>query len=198
MKKYSHLVISSIAILIIATATLLMVFLTPEPKKLVTHDTQESYSFGGDFVLTDQDGNKFDSKDYHDKILLVYFGFSSCPDICYISLHKIDSIIDKYNNNRLQAIFITIDPKKDTPSVLKSYLSQINPKIIGLTGTEQEVNHVANLFKVSHINTLDPSSQQQTINHSSLSYILQKGKLVKFFSDDEKVGDIVREMKNMK
>eukprot|EP00116_Pleurobrachia_bachei_P008318 sb/3468580/ len=101
---------------------------------------------GGPFVLVDTEGNKVSDKDFLGKWLLIYFGFTFCPDICPEELDKITetvNIIDNLPNApKIQPIFISVDPKRDTPDLIKTYLEDFHPRFIGLTGS---VN-----YRVSH------------------------------------------------
>ncbi|CAF3764762.1 unnamed protein product [Rotaria magnacalcarata] len=113
----------------------------------------ENVPIGGKFDLIDQDGNKFNSKQMNGHLSLVYFGFTYCPDICPTTLNKLSNVIstlEKYKID-IMPIFITIDPKRDTSLLLKEYLGHFYPKFIGLTGSEEDLKYVADLYKVISI-----------------------------------------------
>ncbi|MGC0371787.1 MAG: hypothetical protein DGJ47_000487 [Rickettsiaceae bacterium] len=141
---------------------------------------------GGEFELTDQDGNKFTSEQMKGKISLVYFGFTFCPDICPTSLHKLNKVITtlgKYNIEILP-IFITVDPSRDKSSMLKEYLAHFNAKMIGLSGTEAEIKRVADLYKVYYAvaDSHDKNDDKYMLDHSSFVYLMGRdGKYVKHF-----------------
>jgi protein SCO1/2 len=196
MKKTSPIIITSIALIIIVSTIIFIIYASPEPKKLVNRESQASYNFGGDFILTDQDGKKFNSAKYHDKLQLIYFGFTYCPDVCPAELIKIVDILGRLDNNPLiQTLFITIDPKRDTVYHLKEYLSLYNDEIIGLTGEENQVKPVADLFKVYF--SFSKENDRDVINHSSLTYLMHKGKVVKYFAESEGAEYIAAEIKNV-
>ncbi len=148
---------------------------------------------GGDFTLTDHNGDKFNSNKMKGKLSLVYFGFTYCPDICPTTLNKLTNVIstlEKYKIDILP-IFITIDPERDGQKLLKEYLSHFHPKFIGLTGSEDEIKKVADLYKVFHAKSQDSNatSSNYMIDHSSFVYLMDKnGKYMKHFymSDTEK------------
>jgi protein SCO1/2 len=123
---------------------------------------------GGPFTLLDQNGKIFDSeRDMKGRYALVYFGFSHCPDICPEELDKLAVMVDLVNaspvmqglagqggkdgkaeKGKLLPLFITCDPARDTPGVLKSYLSEFHPDIVGLTGTWEEIKDVCKKYRV--------------------------------------------------
>lgn len=146
----------------------------------------EEVLIGGDFTLTDHNGEKFSSEQMKGRLSLVYFGFTFCPDICPTSLQKLTNVIstlDKYQIDLLP-IFITVDPTRDTPELLKEYLGHFHPKFIGLTGTEEEIREVADLYKVFYAKAEDgkQNSSEYMIDHSSFVYLMDEdGKYLKHF-----------------
>jgi protein SCO1/2 len=116
---------------------------------------------GGPFTLLDQNGKVFDSeRDMKGRYALVYFGFSHCPDICPEELDKLAEMVDRVNasevmkklggeeKGKILPLFITCDPARDTPGVLKTYLSEFHPDIVGLTGTWEEIKDVCKKYRV--------------------------------------------------
>ncbi|WP_341751807.1 MULTISPECIES: SCO family protein [unclassified Candidatus Tisiphia] len=151
---------------------------------------------GGNFELTDQDGKTFNSDNLKGKLSLIYFGFTYCPDICPTSLQKLTEVIntlDKYKID-VEFVFITVDPQRDTPAVLKEYLKHFNSKFIGLTGNEQQIKEVADKFKVYYAKAND--GENYMIDHSSFSYLMdQQGKYIKHFylnSSAQEIIDFIR------
>lgn len=131
---------------------------------------------GGEFTLTDQDGNQFSSEKLKGKLSLIYFGFTYCPDICPTSLQKISKALetlDKYNIEVIP-VFITVDPKRDKFNILKEYLGHFSNKFIGLTGTEEEIKTVADKFKVYYARSSDDSADDSNymVDHSSFVYLM--------------------------
>lgn len=151
---------------------------------------------GGNFTLTDHNGNGFSSDLMKGKLSLVYFGFTFCPDICPTSLQKLTNvltILDKYQIDVLP-IFITVDPSRDTKELLKEYLGHFHPKFIGLTGTEKDINKVADLYKVFYARAegADKAGDKYMIDHSSFVYLMDKnGKYLKHFYMATKAEEIV-------
>lgn len=160
----------------------------------------DNVQIGGDFELIDYDENSFSSAQLKGKLSLIYFGFTYCPDICPVSLHKLNEVLttlDQYHID-LTPVFITIDPMRDTPYVLKNYLSNFHPKLLGLTGTPEQIKKVADVFKVyyakSNIQNTDDSSYM--MDHSSFIYLMDKnGRYLKHFyftSTPEEIIEFIR------
>ncbi len=154
---------------------------------------------GKKFELTNQDGRIFNSDSLKGKLSLIYFGFTYCPDICPTSLQKLTEVIDTLNKYKIniELVFITIDPNRDTPTVLKEYLKHFNPKFIGLTGNEKQIKEVADKFKVYYAKAGD--GEDYMINHSSFIYLMnQQGEYIKHFylnSAAQEIIDFIRVIK---
>ncbi|HEV2865122.1 MAG TPA: SCO family protein, partial [Allosphingosinicella sp.] len=109
----------------------------------------EGASLGGHFTLTAQDGRRVSDTDFAGKYRLVYFGFTYCPDVCPTDLQTIGAGLRRFEQSdparaaKVQPIFITVDPRRDTPPVLARYVAAFHPRLIGLTGSEAEIARVA-------------------------------------------------------
>jgi len=132
---------------------------------------------GGPFTLTDQDGHKRAWSDFKGQYRLVYFGYSYCPDVCPVDLQHIAqgyAAFEKQSPERaakVQPIFITLDPERDTPEVLKNYVSAFHPRLIGLTGTPDEIAAVARAFVVVYMKDKPKGSTDYLVNHSRTPYL---------------------------
>jgi protein SCO1/2 len=199
--SYLTLLITILGCIIAAASIYFLVeFEVPNKSlKSVTEQHQGETQIGGDFILRDQDHNLFDSRSLRGKLVLVYFGFSYCPDICPTSLNKLTEVIDTLDRYRISVtpLFITIDPTRDTSSVIKEYLSHFHPKIIGLTGSEAEIAKVASMFKVYYARskgTQESGKEDKSymVDHSSFSYFMdENGKYIRHFHFDSKADEIV-------
>jgi protein SCO1/2 len=111
-------------------------------------------AIGGPFTLTDQDGRRVRDTDFAGKYRIVYFGFSHCPDVCPSDLLQLGQALKRFERSdprraaRVQPIFITVDPERDTPAALKPYVATFHPRLLGLTGTPEEIAQVAKRFAV--------------------------------------------------
>jgi cytochrome oxidase Cu insertion factor (SCO1/SenC/PrrC family) len=140
---------------------------------------------GGPFVLTDQYGKKRDSQEFKGKLMLIYFGYSFCPDICPTGLQNITGALNLLKRDREQIVplFVTVDPKRDTSDHLKIYASNFHPNFIMLTGTKDEIKAISKLYKVYAAKSDEgPSSSDYLIDHSTLIYLMdQNGKFLEYF-----------------
>lgn len=154
-------------------------------------------AIGGDFTLTDQDGKQVSAKDYEGSYKLVYFGYTSCPDVCPAGLKKIASAMSALGPKAkdVQPIFITIDPQRDTPDVMKQYVEMFHPKLVGLTGTPEQVKAVEAEYKVYSEKAHDPAMNGYTMNHSSYTYFMgPDNKPLTMFSSQDTPADMVKGM----
>lgn len=116
----------------------------------------EGARIGGPFTLVNQDGKTVKDSDFAGKFRIIYFGYSYCPDVCPVDLQKIAqgfALFEKQQPERardIQPIFITIDPARDTPPVIKQYVSAFHPRLIGLTGTAAQIKAVADAYLVMY------------------------------------------------
>ncbi|CAN6674041.1 protein Sco1p, mitochondrial [Trichomonascus vanleenenianus] len=130
---------------------------------------------GGPFNLVDHNGNKFTDKDLHGKFSLVYFGFSHCPDICPEELDNMVEMIEDINRDTevFKPIFITCDPHRDTPEVLKDYLAEFHPSILGLTGTYDDIKQTCKHYRVYFSTPADlKPGQDYLVDHSIFFYLM--------------------------
>ncbi len=142
---------------------------------------------GGPFQLRDQNGIYRTNKEFNGKILLVYFGYSYCPDICPTALSNISQALKSLGKNAdyFQPLFITIDPNRDTQELLKTYMQDFDPHFIALTGTEEELLPLKKAYKVyaSKAPSSIPQDPHYLVDHSSLIYVMDpKGKYIMHFS----------------
>jgi protein SCO1/2 len=137
-------------------------------------------NIGGPFVLTGTDGQPFDSASLAGKPFVVFFGFTHCPEVCPTTLNDLtlafNALGDKARD--LRAVFVTVDPERDTPQVLKEYLSSFDSRILALTGSAEDIAKVAKLYRVYYAK--QPTSDgSYTMDHTSLVYLMNAdGKFV--------------------
>ncbi len=132
---------------------------------------------GGPFTLTDQDGKTRNSNEFRGKFMLIYFGYSYCPDICPLGLQNMGQALNLLQRDREQIvpIFITIDPSRDTVDHLKIYSSNFHPNFIMLTGSQTEIDPVLKLFHIySAKSTNSENDKDYLMDHSTLIYLMDK------------------------
>jgi protein SCO1/2 len=134
---------------------------------------------GGPFALIDQDGQRRTDKDFRGKLLLIYFGFTFCSDACPIDLQSMAGALDRLGpaGARVQPLFITVDPEKDTPAQIKSYLALFHPRMVGLTGSAREIKRVAEAYKVYYARSAPTRRDGSEIDHTGFVLLIgQDGK----------------------
>lgn len=143
---------------------------------------------GGPFTLTDQDGKTVSDKDFAGKLMLVYFGFTNCPDICPTGLQTIAIAMDELGaaGAKVQPILITVDPERDTPPVMKEYVQAFHERLIGLTGTPEQIAAVARAYRVYYQKVqLKDSSLGYSVDHSGFIYLMDgQGRYLAHFRHD--------------
>jgi len=146
-----------------------------------------SSALGGPFTLINQDGKTVTDFDYRGKYMLVYFGYTYCPDLCPTGLEAIAHTLDQLGRDakRIQTVFITIDPARDSSKKLKEYVTSFHPGIEGLTGTPEQIAQVAKEYQVYYARGEDVDNGDYLMDHSSLIYVMDpKGKFITTFPDD--------------
>ncbi|MBL6951888.1 MAG: SCO family protein [Alphaproteobacteria bacterium] len=132
--------------------------------------------FGGPFSLMDHSGRPRTDKDFPGKFLLINFGYTRCPDICPLDLSTLAAALDMLEQagERVQPLFITIDPARDKPAVLQGYVFKFHPRLIGLGGSEAQISRVAKAYRVhrSKVMVDDAPPQDYMASHSSLTFLM--------------------------
>jgi cytochrome oxidase Cu insertion factor (SCO1/SenC/PrrC family) len=138
---------------------------------------------GGPFALIDHTGKLRTDEDFRGELLLIYFGYSYCPDVCPTDLQQIGLAVDGLGARAeaVQPLFITLDPERDTAVHLAEYVPQFHPRLIGLTGSAEQIRRAALAYKVYYAK-YPPDSSDYVIDHSSFIYLVDKaGKYIGFF-----------------
>lgn len=129
---------------------------------------------GGPFTLTDHNGNKVTEADFTDGYKFIYFGFTYCPAICPTELQKMNQVMEKLGtkSDKIHPMLITIDPERDTPEVLKDYVSLFHPRLVGLTGTQPQIDFVLKSFRIFAAKVDDPNMSDYNMDHSTFLYLM--------------------------
>lgn len=187
-------VVGAVVALLIAALLVGRFYLGPQHKPHETAATgigARDVGIGGPFTLVDQDGRVVTDQDFRGKYLLVYFGFTFCPDVCPTSLQRNADALDLLGE-RAHAIvpaLITIDPARDTPEKLKEYVRAFGPGLVGLTGTPEQIAAVAKAYRIYYAK-VDPAKtggdeRLYMMDHSSLTYLIgPDGRFLQFFRHD--------------
>lgn len=133
--------------------------------------------FGGPFRLETHDGRTVTEADFRGRFMLIYFGYTNCPDICPMDTSALGRALDLLGPaaSKVQPLFITVDPARDTAPVLARYVKSIHPALIGLTGSEASISAVAKAYKVHRRKLESPTDggpANYTVDHGSLTYLM--------------------------
>jgi protein SCO1/2 len=131
--------------------------------------------FGGPFALTASDGRRVTDKDFAGRFMLIYFGYTRCPDVCPLDLLTMAQALKALGAgaDKVQALFITVDPARDTPAALADYAGSFDTRILGLTGSEADIAAAVRAYKVHRVKyTPAGHPDDYGIDHSSLTYLM--------------------------
>jgi protein SCO1/2 len=141
---------------------------------------------GGPFTLTNQDGKRVTDQDFRGKYMLIFFGYTYCPDVCPSELQVMSAALDQMGPeaDKIQPIFITIDPARDTPDTLKIYVSNFSPRMVGLTGSGEDIAAVAKAYRIYYAKANGQENQKDYLmdHTTNLSLMGPDGKFVKHFT----------------
>jgi len=153
---------------------------------------------GGPFALTDHHGQRVTDKDFRGRFMLVYFGYTFCPDVCPADMQILSTALENMGPkaDRFAPIFITIDPERDTAEQLASYVQHFHPRMIGLTGSVDEITAVAKAYRVYFSKVKDESAEDEYLmNHSAFIYVMnEQGEYLTHFGHGTKPDAIVERL----
>jgi protein SCO1/2 len=158
-------------------------------------DAPPASSIGGPFTLTASNGQTVTDKDFRGEPTLVFFGYTHCPDVCPATLFEMSEVLRALGPaKKAAALFITVDPERDTPAVMKDYLSSFDPRIVGLTGSREAVDPVLKEFRV-YSRKVQGEGADYTMDHTALIYLMDKqGRFVRPFRLDRRPVEAAAEL----
>jgi len=157
-------------------------------------------NIGGGFQLVDTTGHQTMEADFRGRMMLVYMGYSYCPDVCPMTLSTMSETLKLLgpDANKVAAIFITLDPERDTPQVLHTYLAHFDKRIIGLTGSKEAIKSAAEAYKAYYAKSSPPNTGSYLVDHSGFLYLMDKeGKYVTHFGPDVKAEDVATAIRKL-
>lgn len=156
---------------------------------------------GGPFALVDQDGRAVTDKDYAGKWRTMYFGYSFCPDVCPVDLQRLMQGYRKFATDhpdaaaKLQPIFVSIDPERDTPAVMKQYVAAFGPPLVGLTGTPEQIAAVAKAYAVYYAKRQPPGASEYLIDHARATILFDpEGKPIALLPTESSADEVAVEL----
>jgi protein SCO1/2 len=165
------------------------------------HHEPPVLTIGGDFTLTDHNGQRFELSSLRGKVVMIFFGYTSCPDACPTTMSKLASVYSRLGKDakRVKMLYISVDPERDTPDVLKSDLGYFQVDALGLTGTKAEIDKVVALYGATYeIIPIPQSEAKYTVGHSTTLYALDaSGRTRLLFDYDATVDQIVSGLKTI-
>ena len=129
---------------------------------------------GGPFSLTDHNGRAVTDADFRGKYMLVFFGYTYCPDVCPTELQVMTYAVDSMGSKgeRINPIFISIDPERDTPEILRAYVENFSPRLVGLTGSPEQIAAVAKAYRAYYKKSGNTDTSDYLMDHSSIIYLM--------------------------
>ncbi|WP_371345162.1 SCO family protein [Ancylobacter sp. IITR112] len=177
------------AVVIVASALALL----PSGKGPVSNEV----SIGGPFQLVDQNGNAVTQESYLGRPTLVFFGFTHCPDICPTALFEMSQLFEALgpDADKATGLFITVDPERDTPAVMKDYLGSFHPSIQGLSGTPEQIAAVTRAYR-AYAKKVPTQDGDYTMDHTAIVYLMDKeGRFVAPFNLKQPPADAAAELR---
>lgn len=175
-----------IAAVVLLAAGVAAWMLTPAPDSGRSEPPGGSALVGGPFSLLDQTGKRVTDQDFRGRYMLIFFGYTFCPDVCPLELQAISEAIDALPPRvaaRIQPIFITVDPARDSVPVMADYVKHFTPSLIGLTGTADEIKAAARAYRVYYQKAADGQDADYLMDHSAIIFLMgPKGDYVSHFS----------------
>ena len=171
----------------------------PSPTELIEGLLSGRAPVGGPFELTDQTGRRRTDADFHGKLVVLYFGYTYCPDVCPTELQSISLALDKLGAaaESVQPLFITVDPERDTPARLADFVSSFHPRLIGLTGSLADIRNTAVAYRTFFAkNGASTPGGDYSVDHTGFIYLVgQDGRYLGFLppgSTPDAIADAIR------
>ena len=164
---------------------------------MLPHRGSAAAAVGGPFALTAPDGRTVTEKDVAGRPFLVFFGYTHCPDVCPATLAEISALFQQMGPDaKVQALFISVDPERDTPAAMKDYMANFDPRIVALSGTPEETKTVAREYKAYFKKGPADQDGGYSVDHLALTYLMDKnGHFVGALDLDRPAKDLAAELR---
>ncbi|MCL4814018.1 MAG: SCO family protein [Vicinamibacteraceae bacterium] len=144
--------------------------------------TLDLYEFGGDFALTAHDGAPFRLADARGKVVLLFFGYASCPDVCPTTLATVSSAMKQLGDrsSEVLTVFVSVDPERDTPEVLREYIDHFRIPAVAVTGSTEDLDRIVSQYKAYYEKVESDSAMGYLIDHTAIVYVIDREGRVRF------------------
>lgn len=190
------IVVLSVALL---SAGIVLFAITLATNRHVEAPASSQAAIGGPFTLMDTSSKTVSDQTYRGKWLLVYFGYTFCPDACPTALTNVSGSLEKLGSEaaKIEPLFITVDPKRDTPAVMGEYLKSFDPRIVGLTGSQAQIDSAAKAYRV-YIAPQKSNGEDYLVDHSAYFYLVNpQGKFVNVIGGDTSGDQMADKLRSM-
>lgn len=167
-------------------------------KKTSSSQVKGSSAVGGNFALVDHNGKDVTQADYAESYKMVFFGFTFCPAVCPTELQKVALILNELGEagDKITPIFITVDPERDNVTVMKEYVEQFHPRLIGLTGTQEQIDNVKKSYRVYASKVENDMMDEYMMDHSAFLYLMDtENNLVAMYPSKDTAVQIAEDIK---
>ena len=195
-RRSALIVVFALALLALGSAWMTIALIT---NRVPEQTSSSSAQIGGPFTLVAADGKTVTDQTYRGKWLLIYFGYTFCPDACPTALNNMSIALDKLGAeaNKTQPLFITVDPKRDTPQAMADYLKSFDPRIVGLTGSQAQTDSVAKAYRV-YVAPQKADGDDYFVDHSGYIYVVSpQGKFVNVIAGDAAGDEMAKKLREM-
>lgn len=154
--------------------------------------------YGQGFSLTDFNGQPRTLADFQGRVVMLYFGFVQCPDVCPTALTRAVAVMEQLGPQaaQVQLLFVTVDPERDTPELLREYMAAFDPSFMALTGTDEEIKTAADAFRVYYKKI--PTGSSYTMDHTALTYLFDRqGRLRVALRHEQNVDDYAADIRSL-
>lgn len=189
-------VLAVVAVLaVIAAGAALWTFLhAPSPQT----SSSGTASVGGPFTLVDQQGRTVTDETFRGRWMLVFFGFTHCPDVCPTALNDMSAVLAELGPaaDKVQPIFVTVDPERDTVEAMSQYVANFDPRIVALTGTPEQISQAAKAYRVYYKKT--PQGDDYTMDHTGILYLMDpQGRFMTHFTPNTPPADMAARIRKL-
>ncbi|MCS6987372.1 MAG: SCO family protein [Sphingomonadaceae bacterium] len=188
-------------LLVAAGLVLLVVALIQAPRRDGPQGNLEGAAVGGDFALVDEDGRPVSHRSFAGRWRLMYFGYTFCPDVCPVDLGHLARGLAQFETEwperalKVQPLFVTVDPERDTPAVLKTFTAAFHPRLVGLTGTPEQVKATLATFRIHASRREGATPGAYLMDHTAALYLFDpEGRPVAFLAGPEATPEAVRDL----